>query len=243
MNIFQILITDKEYEQEPLPNALVSATQTVKGAFSDYKYQFFNHTAARLFIEIHFNQAVLDAFDGIRPYAYKSDLARYCLLYERGGWYVDIGLKMLSSISANQQIELIAFADRGCPSCAPWAVQNGLIYTKPRNSIMAKAIEEICNNYRNRFYGQSPLDPTGPNLLGRLIASHSNVENSIFGEFRPLTPDLSFPNLMYVTQSGYLVAQHRTSWMPGTEGGDFEKLGGNGTNNYKKLWNERLIYE
>jgi hypothetical protein len=243
MNVFQIFITDTQYELDPLPVALSSAIDTVKQAFSDCRHKLYRHSEIKLMIKQNFDASVLAAFEGIIPYAYKSDLARYCILYLFGGWYVDIGLRMLSAIRADPQKDLIAFADRGCASCAPWAIQNGLIYSKPQNIVIAKVIEAVCINYRDRFYGQSPLDPTGPNLFGRIIAYHSHEMNTIFGEFRPLTHGLSLSNLMYITDSGRLIAQHKSSWLPGLEGGDFSALGAKGTNNYKQLWNSRAIYQ
>ena len=155
---------------------------------------------------------------------------------------MDISLKLLNPIRASREADLIAFADRGCPSCAPWAIQNGLFFARANNPILAGAIEAVCDNVENRHYGASPLDLTGPNLFGMLISRYAKALTCIFGEFTPLTPGLSFRNLMYLSSSGYLIAQHKTSWSPGLEGGDFSKLGVKGTNNYKDLWNARDIY-
>lgn len=47
---------------------------------------------------------------------------------------------------------------------------------------------------------------------------------------------------MYVSRTGQLIAQHRTSWLPGTESGDFTALGLEGSNNYKELWANKDIY-
>ena len=47
---------------------------------------------------------------------------------------------------------------------------------------------------------------------------------------------------MYVTQSGQLIAQHRTSWMTGSQGGDFIVNQLAGVNNYKELWAKHQIY-
>lgn len=242
MHLTQIFFTDPEYYGQPLPESLEAAANSTKLAFTDHHYHLFDLKEARSFIASHFDKRVINAFDTLKPYAYKSDLARYCILYELGGWYVDIGLKLLNPIRAVAELDLIAFADRGCPSCSPWAVQNGLLYAKPRSSILAKAIDAVCDNVDKRYYGQSPLDPTGPNCFGRVISEHAKTMNCVFGEFRPLTPGLSFTNLMYLSSSGYLIAQHKTSWAPGLEGGDFSKLGVKGTNNYKQLWVEKDIY-
>ncbi len=156
---------------------------------------------------------------------------------------MDIGLKLLNPIPATDEADFIAFADRGCPSCSPWAIQNGMFFAKAKSPILADVIEAVCQNVEYRYYGDSPLDPTGPNLFGKIISQHATSKKCIFGEFRPLTPGLSFANLMYISSSGYLIAQHKTSWAPGVEGGDFSKLGVKGSNNYKDLWHARNIYQ
>ena len=97
--------------------------------------------------------------------------------------------------------------------------------------------------YRKRgYYGISPLCPTGPNCFGVEVAAEDSGMNIIKGIFQPLTPTLSFSNLMYVAQSGQLIAQHRTSWMSGSQGGDFAVTQLPGVNNYKQLWTQRQIY-
>ena len=243
MAIVQTLFTDPNHQGQTLPTALEATSHSARTAFADHEYRLFNLTEARGFISNHFHRRVVDSFEALRPYAYKSDLARYCILHELGGWYVDIGLKLLNPIRASDEADLIAFADRGCPSCAPWAIQNGLFFAKAGSPILADAIEAICQNVEERYYGQSPLDPTGPNLFGTIISQHAATRHCIFGEFRPLTPGLPLANLMYISSSGYLIAQHKTSWAPGVEGGDFSKLGVKGTNNYKELWHARNIYQ
>ena len=84
--------------------------------------------------------------------------------------------------------------------------------------------------------------PTGPNCFGVEVAVEQSDINIVKALFQPLTPTLSFKNLMYVAQSGQLLAQHRTSWMPGAQGGDFAVTKLPGVNNYKELWSKRQIY-
>jgi len=57
-----------------------------------------------------------------------------------------------------------------------------------------------------------------------------------------LTPILSFQNLMYVAQTGQLIARHRTSWLSGSSGGDLSCLQLPGVNNYQQLWADRRVY-
>ena len=55
-------------------------------------------------------------------------------------------------------------------------------------------------------------------------------------------PTLSFSNLMYFAQSDQLIAQHRTSWMTGSQGGDFAATQLSGVNNCKELWAMGKVY-
>ena len=65
--------------------------------------------------------------------------------------------------------------------------------------------------------------------------------NIVKGSCQSPTPIISFNNLMYVAQTGQLIAQHRSSWMPGAQG-DFAVTKLPGVKNYKELWSKREIY-
>ena len=243
MHVFQVLITDAPVDPSELPPPILMAMQSVKDCFSDAKHQLFQRPEIEGFLAQHFDRAVLNLFHDLVPYAYKSDLARYCLLYVYGGWYIDLTLKMLTSVRVADHVDMVIFADRGCvTTCQPWAIQNGLIYSKPRNPIFLRTIDRILSYAKKKYYGLSPLCPTGPNCFGIEVASEQSELSIIRGLFLPLTPSMSFNNLMYVAQSGQLIAQHRTSWMTGSQGGEFAVTQLPGVNNYKELWDKHQIY-
>ena len=243
MHVFQVLITDMPIDPCHLPPPVLMAVQSVKDCFPDATHRLLQQPEVESFLSKYFERRVVDLFRGLVPYAYKSDLARYCLLYIYGGWYVDLTLKMLTSVRVGDHIDMIVFADRGCASmCQPWAIQNGLIYSKPRNPIFLRVIERIANHRNNQYFGVSPLCPTGPNCFGVEVAAEESGMNIVKGIFQPLTPTLSFNNLMYLAQSGQMLAQHRTSWLAGSQGGDLEVTRLSGTNNYKELWARQQIY-
>ena len=242
MHVFQVLITDEPLAIDALPAPVQAAMQIVKDCFPGCEHQLWQRPELEQFIAHNFDAQVLTVFNSLRPYAYQADLARYCLLYVHGGWYVDLSLKMLVAVDVADHIDMIVFADRGCPSCEPWAIQNGLIYTKPGNPLFSRVIRRICGHAARRYYGASALCPTGPNCFGREFAADDTELRVVKGLFMPVTPTLSFQNLMYVAQTGQLIARHRTSWLPGSSGGDLSCLQLPGVNNYKQLWADRCVY-
>ena len=45
-------------------------------------------------------------------------------------------------------------------------IYNAVMATKPNNPVILRCIKRIVDNVKNRYYGFSPLYPTGPGLLG-----------------------------------------------------------------------------
>jgi hypothetical protein len=49
------------------------------------------------------------------------------------------------------------------------SIYNALMVCKPGNDLLLKAINKIIENVKNKFYGESFLEPTGPILLKKII--------------------------------------------------------------------------
>ena len=94
-NIFQILISDID---EELPPILKDASNTFKKAFDDHTYTLYKKDMIQEIISNELGKEVLLAFNKLKPYAYKSDLARYCLAYLYGGWYADVSIKLSTKL-------------------------------------------------------------------------------------------------------------------------------------------------
>ena len=63
-----------------------------------YNYIFYNDNQCYEFIRDNFDNDVLDAYNRLKPGAFKCDLWRYCVLYICGGFYADIDSLCLSSL-------------------------------------------------------------------------------------------------------------------------------------------------
>ena len=64
--------------------------ETLKKQNPQFKYHLFDDNDCREFIKNHFREDVLYAYDHLIPGAYKADLWRYCVLFIKGGIYLDI---------------------------------------------------------------------------------------------------------------------------------------------------------
>jgi Glycosyltransferase sugar-binding region containing DXD motif len=63
---------------------------------SGWEYKFYTDAEAGAFLSTHFPKEIREAYDAIRPGAFKADLFRYCVLLIHGGVYADVGKLKLS---------------------------------------------------------------------------------------------------------------------------------------------------
>ncbi len=234
MQISQIFLSD---EGDKLPPFLQHTTSSVRDAFSDADHIIYNKESLRQFISSNYSAAVLGAYDSLKPYAYKADLGRYCLLHKLGGWYVDIGVRIASPVEVGSQVEFLAFRDIQRFSFTSWACSMGILYSKPGNLALQAAIDMIEDNCFDKYYGITPLCPTGPTLLGMALAMNGGQANFLYGDYLELTPTYQQKNRAFVLPDGTIMG-----WGKPSDGGDLLKLGAKGTNNYNELWRQRQVY-
>jgi mannosyltransferase OCH1-like enzyme len=233
-NFSQIYISEND---KPLPPFLEACVLSNQNIFQDCKHNLFSNEILRAFIDTHFGKEVLWAYDELNPYSYRSDLGRFCLLHKLGGWYVDIALKLIKYVDVPDNLELLSFRDFQPMTKTAWACAGGILYAKKNNPIFETAINLVIENCKNQYYGVSALCPTGPNLLGRAIATHGSNPNNMYGDVSYLTPFHPNSNKAFVLPNGDILAHFKPS-----SGGDLTKLGAEGVNNYNFFWQNRSVY-
>jgi mannosyltransferase OCH1-like enzyme len=191
-------------------------------------FHLYDEPECREFIKTHFNPDVLAAYDGLIPNAYKADLWRYCILYINGGIYMDIKYRCVNGfkfISLTEEEHFVRDRPEDC-------IYNALIVTLPKNEILLKCINQIVENVKNKYYGENPLHPTGPVLLGsyftnkriqeiKLYFKHSFVENKL--------------DKYYIVKNDGIILTYYDGYRE--EQKIFQKH-----KHYDILWNEKNIY-
>ena len=241
LNFFQIYLSDEQLEP---PSSLKPLKKRFQALFPDCNYHYFHRESLRKCILENFSEDVVWAYDQLLPYAYKADLARYCLLYKFGGWYADITLKPVMGCQVTANTQLVYFYDHGQgPYMALHACQNGFMYAKKDHPLMKDMIEKIVEHCANKYYGVNPLSPTGPTLFGEMMAKYAPDPYCHYGHFMQLTPWHSKKNLAYVGPDGDIFAYHKTAWMnQSSTYMNLEQMGAQGVNDYAKMWFDGEIY-
>lgn len=233
--IFQIVISRDDRTKNSLPSVIEANTTSCREQHPLARYNRLNEAEIESFLAAHFEAAVLKAFKSLKPYAYKADIGRYCLLLHFGGLYVDLSLRLLHPAEIPAGKAMLCFRDAVGSGTGLWTVSNGLIAATAGREEFRSAIAMIASNVEQRYYGCSPLHPTGPALFGRAIAHVDRERDIEVGEFKNLTGNANPNNFGCLDGSGRLLALRMKT-------GHLSELGLQGTNHYAEMWSLGRIY-
>lgn len=141
----------EDVSKEKYPN-MSRLTESFKQ--SGWEYKFYTDDIARDILLSHFPKEVLEAYDALRPGAFKADLFRYCVLLIYGGVYADMDVMLESNLDAAISSDvgfMVPVDEPGKPVGKRMCLWNGFIAAAPAHPFLAKAIETVVNNIRNRF--------------------------------------------------------------------------------------------
>ena len=168
-NFFQISMSDDpDLEFSPNKNNILDI-------FEDIDYKIFSLNKIISLMQNNGDTHVLDAMNALNPYAYKTDLAKYYLLYNYGGWYSDVN-NYFTGYTSNAEIEddspFFGFYDIPEHAGSEFAFTISIFYSISKNIIFKKAIDQIIINTQNKKYGINALDITGPIMFGEIVKKH-----------------------------------------------------------------------
>jgi mannosyltransferase OCH1-like enzyme len=164
LNIFQT------WHTKDLPPYMKKCVKTIQDCNPEFQHFLYDDQECRDFISKNFDVEVLYAYDSLIPGAYKADLWRYCVLYKYGGIYIDIKYQCANGFKLIQLTDKEYYVkDREQNRDG---IYNAFMICKAGEHIMEKCINQVVENVRNRFYGKSPLDITGPNMMTDLFTKN-----------------------------------------------------------------------
>jgi hypothetical protein len=161
LNIFQT------WHSLELPDKMRENSELLQKDNPEFSYYLYDDQMCRDFIQTHFDEETVWAFDKLKPGAYKADLWRYCVLYIHGGIYLDIKYRCVN------HFKLIQLTDKEY-----WVkdrkmdidgIYQALMVTYPNNNILKQAIQKIIEYCRYNVYSLNALAISGPTLLGTIF--------------------------------------------------------------------------
>jgi hypothetical protein len=255
LHIYQTWHTKK------LPPKMQKCVDKLKKNNPEFKHHIYNIEDCRKFIEKHFDKEILDAYDKLKPLAYKADLWRYCVLYKKGGIYLDI------KYQCKPKFKLIKLIDKEyfMLDC-PYVDENisheddiKIINKKPYyNNIYNKIDTNKCKNKNisiaNGFIICKPKNDLMYECIKNCV---KNIKNNYYG-FNPLYPtgpgllgDLYFKGdfskidtdiNIFNSINGKSILMQKNVIFKYYDGYRYEQTKNSNIKHYSILWNEKNIY-
>ena len=162
------------WKTNDLPRQMRECVETLKRQNPEFRHHLYDDADCYQFIKDHFDPEVAEAYDALIPGAYKADLWRYCVLYKRGGIYLDIKYCNVGDF------KLISLTDReyfvrDIPSSGE-GIYNAFMICLPGNKKLENCIRRVVKNVQNRFYGNSCLEPTGPLMMKKEFTKEERMD-------------------------------------------------------------------
>ena len=193
----------------------------------EMKFHLYDEDECRDFIKRYFKPDVLSAYDSLVPCSYKSDLWRYCVLFINGGIYMDIKFCCVNGFKLIELTEKEHFVKDRIPN----TIYNALMACRKGNLFLYQSIRQIVANVKNKYYGETPLSPTGPKMLGAVMINNKQGINI---------------DITHYDGGGYII--YKNVFIISTEYPEYNDervLQNNKINKkrYDKMWEERNIYK
>lgn len=240
--IHQICIVEGYGLPAFLPESIGQNITSFRSIQTGYAHKLWTGEEIRDFLRREFDQKLLRSFDRLRPYSYKCDLARLCILYRFGGLYADLGMRLIHRYEPPTGMGFAAFRSLSFLTPSWTTMSNGIFFAEPGRRELLIALESVVRNCLAGHYGAGPLHPTGPVLFGRAIAmamlertALDGVDDQWIGEVR-FAPDGS-GTTHHVAPGGTLISINTKA------GRSLGQMGLEGSNSYGEAWAKREIYE
>ena len=157
-----------------LPPKMHENVELLKKQNPEFEHFLYDDNDCRKFIKENFDKDVLNAYDSLIPGAYKADLWRLCILYIKGGIYMDIKLNCVNGFKLLELTEDEHFVlDRISCFTTPKPIYNALIVCNKENPLLLLGIKKIVDNVKKKYYGPNALYPTGPGMLSEVLLSNN----------------------------------------------------------------------
>jgi hypothetical protein len=158
--IHKVCIVDG-FELPEIPEGINVSINTWKEFNPGYNVKLYSGNECRQYIKTYYDDNMLSYFDKLKPYSYKSDLFRFLVLYNEGGWYSDLRQVCKYSLDELDKSGHEFYTSLDAPP-NQMCMYNAFIGSVKGHPILKKTIDIIKWNIDHEHYGLDCLYPTGP---------------------------------------------------------------------------------
>lgn len=165
----------------------------------EYDYYFYTDQECENELQERYGPQYVRAFRDLIPGAFKADWWRYCILYDKGGVYLDVDFVARTSLHPYVPREMDFFS---CMDLSHHAIYQAIIGSVPRHPFLKATLVLCFENIQSYSYAQGILDVTGPCMMGsamNIVLQRPPGTNFAEGDFQG--PDGTFYRMFTFTDA------------------------------------------
>jgi mannosyltransferase OCH1-like enzyme len=154
------------------------------------------------------------------PYLHqKVDFARYIILYQYGGIYLDMDVKVIKPLDYFTTLGYNLIVSKAhmnilesfIISQKKYTLNNGIIFASPQEPTLLILIKHICRHptYHSNNKFQAIFNTTGPIIFTKIIMKNLNPKIKIL-DYEYLEP--CYTDMCYITDKTYAMHKHENTW-------------------------------
>lgn len=184
MAIPKVIYQTFKHQNLPIVNRLF--IKWLKWVNKDYSYEFYNDARIEAFLKSDFGDDVLAAYKKIDIGAAKADFFRYCILYKKGGIYLDIDAYMIKPLDSFIKPDDKAIISRE-PDVHPGLFAQWALIYEAGHPFLKGVIDLVLDNIKYNKYPNDVHKMTGPTPYSIIINKY--IENKIPANYRIMGTD------------------------------------------------------
>jgi len=189
------------------PDTWSMCQASVWNVFHDYEYRMWTDEDLEALIRARYPW-FLETFLAYPSPIFRADAARYFILYEYGGIYIDMDMEVLSDFYPRLSAQRPSIVESPFPNNEK--MQNSLMASPPRHPFWLHVMREMAAVADH--FQSSVLDATGPRMLDRVIADHGDIFILNKMEFNPPPLDRVYHTQRWMVDHPFTRHHCTASW-------------------------------
>jgi hypothetical protein len=166
------------WKTDTVTQDVADTIEELKQMNPEYEYYFFSDKECKDYLYANYGQEYLDAFNKLKPGAFKADFWRYAILAKEGGVYIDLDMKLTKPLREIVDCDTDFYVVKDVPDSA---IYQAFIAVVSNHPVLTGSTEECFNNIIEENMGDwvSVLSITGPKMMGKVYSMYyTGKENS-----------------------------------------------------------------
>lgn len=165
------------WKTDSVTRDVADTIEELKRENPEYEYYFFSDKECKDYLLANYGQEYLDAFNKLKPGAFKADFWRYAILAKEGGVYIDLDMKLMKPLREMIDCDTDFYVVKDVPESA---IYQAFIAVVPNHPVLVGSTRECFNNIVEENMGDwvSVLSITGPKMMGKVYSLYYTGEEN-----------------------------------------------------------------